>query len=80
MKYNEIEREEWLASINPNFQRQTFHNEPVLHPCHITYFDFFKVKEIVDEYISPSKICGLEIVQHSGQMIGVWNGLKCYIL
>lgn len=60
MKYNAIERESWLESIHPHYKDQLFHHEPVLHPSHITHFDFFEKKEIVSEYISPSKICGLE--------------------
>ncbi|MCT2561791.1 hypothetical protein [Chryseobacterium herbae] len=60
MKYNTTERENWLESIHPDFNKQLFHHDPVLHPCHIIHSDFFTRKEIVSEYISPSKICGLE--------------------
>lgn len=59
-KYSSKEREDWFASIQPNYTEQTWHNDIVFHPSHIKHQDFFKRTSIMTEHISPSKICGIE--------------------
>ncbi|RLJ75103.1 hypothetical protein [Pedobacter alluvionis] len=60
MKYSPQDREDWLASIHPGYENQTFISEDVAHPSHILHSRFFTEKEVMIEYISPKKICGLE--------------------
>ncbi len=60
VKYSPLDREDWLASIHPGYKNQIFISEDVAHPSHIIHARFFTEKEIVSEYISPKKICGLE--------------------
>lgn len=59
-KYNEIEREDWIKSMAPNYVLQNWHNDIVYHPDHIIHKEFFRQTTIQKEYISPSKICGIE--------------------
>lgn len=58
--YNKLEIKNWLGSIYPQYKAQTWHNNAVFHPIHVTHFRFFKLTEMVTERISPRKICGLK--------------------
>ena len=59
-KYKNDEREKWIATFNPNFSQQEWHNDIVFHPTQIKYFDFFTKTSSKKEFISPEKICGIE--------------------
>lgn len=59
-KYNSTERENWMKSIEPNYNNQIWHGDQVYHPTQIKHYKFFKRIKIYDEYINPKKIHGLE--------------------
>ena len=59
-KYGFEERERWIKSFLPNYDKQKWHSNKVYHPSEIRHLKFFKLHKNYTAFINPKDIKGIE--------------------
>lgn len=59
-KYNNIEREEWIKTLQPKSDFQKWHKNKVYHPTEIKDYEFYSFKTDYTAIIKTSDIIGIQ--------------------